>query len=174
MSDQAPPSPSTAASELESPLSDHHANIDNRAEAESSPQSPAPSPAPVPVPIKKKRKQRQRQKGLQPTRQSARVKQQQEQAILQPTILVVASGDGREKRTRKLSQQGKESRDYLEREHAEKEERKELAAGKRWNSKANRWNKMMSKGQKRPARARVRKDVEMKHLHACFEKQRGF
>ncbi|KAM0129361.1 hypothetical protein ACHAP3_007866 [Botrytis cinerea] len=172
MSDQAPLSPSAAASEPEpepeSPLSDHHANIDNRAEAESSPQSSAPVPAPVP--IKKKRKQKQRQKGLQPTRQSARVKQQQGQAILQPTLLPVASGDGREKRTRKLSQQGKESRDYLEREHAEKEERKELAAEKIWNSKANRWNKMMFKGQKRPARAGVRKDVDMKHLHACFER----
>lgn len=156
MSDQAPPSPSAAT------------NIDNRVEAESSPQSPASVPAPVPT--KKKRKQKQRQKGLQPTRQSARVKQQQGQVILQPALLVVASGDEREKRARKLSQRGKESRDYLEKEHAEKEERKELAAEKRWNSKANRWNKIMFKGQKRPARARVRKDVDMKHLHACFER----
>ncbi|TGO44333.1 hypothetical protein BCON_0542g00030 [Botryotinia convoluta] len=165
MSGRTSPSPNAAGDKPASPPSDHHANIDERAEAEPSPQSPAP--APLPIKRKRKQRQRQRQKGQQPTRRSARVIQQQGQARLQPTRQAVASVDGREKRTRKLSQYGKESRDYLEREHAEREKRKELAAEKRWNSEANRLNKMMFNGQKRPAS--VKKDVEMKHLHACFE-----
>ncbi|KAF7932550.1 uncharacterized protein EAE98_003849 [Botrytis deweyae] len=39
-----------------SPPSGHHANIDERAEAEPTSQGQAPTPAPAPVPTKQKRK----------------------------------------------------------------------------------------------------------------------
>ncbi|TGO27923.1 hypothetical protein BPAE_0034g00020 [Botrytis paeoniae] len=76
MSGRASASPSVAGNEPASPSSDHHANIDERAEAEPPPQIPTPAPAPVPTKIKRKQRQRQRQKQKrqQPIRRSARVK----------------------------------------------------------------------------------------------------
>ncbi|KAF5869627.1 uncharacterized protein Bfra_010824 [Botrytis fragariae] len=96
MSGRASLSPSAADNEPASRPLDGHANIDEIAEAEPPPESPQ-SPAPAPVLTKKKRKQRQsqRKKGQQPTRRSARVKQQQVQARIQSTRQALASGDRR-------------------------------------------------------------------------------